>query len=217
MSLPIVPAFYALVSVATLWLALLWLVARLDRTRFALPLKVACGLATPLLLFVPVGGLPLWSSAFSFFPNPSLPILGMVSAALCRRLCGVALFKPADWRATWIFGAIAGSALYLHPVWFRSLDLYYWGWDREGAAWCLAALAVVFLAWGNRLGVLLLGALIAYSIDALESANCWDYLVDPLYWLISLSVAATWVIGWWMARRRRTNGCAVSLPGTAEQ
>jgi hypothetical protein len=212
MSLPIVSVFYALVSMATLWLVLLWMVARLGLTRFALLIKVVCGLATPLLLFLPVGGLPLWSSAFSFFPNPSLPALGVVSAALCRSLCGVTILKPADWRATWMFGAITGSVLYLHPIFFRSLDLYYWGWDRAGAAWALAALAGIFLAGGNRLGVLLLGALIAYSVDALESANCWDYLIDPLYWLISLGVTVSWGINRLIVRRGSAR-VYVSAPG----
>lgn len=210
MNLPIVPAFYALVSMATLWLVLLWVVTRLGITRFALTIKVACGFATPLILFLPVGGLPLWSSAFSFFPNPSLPLLGVVGAALGRRLFGVTLLKPADWRATWIFGAIAGSVLYLHPLLFRSLDLYYWGWDRAGAAWGLAALAVAFLARGNRLGVLLLGALIAYSADVLESANCWDYLVDPIYWFIALGVIVSWGLNRWLARLRRVGGCVAA-------
>jgi hypothetical protein len=111
-----------------------------------------------------------------------------------------------------MFGAITGSVLYLHPIFFRSLDLYYWGWDRAGAAWALAALAGIFLAGGNRLGVLLLGALIAYSVDALESANCWDYLIDPLYWLISLGVTVSWGINRLIVRRRSAR-VYVSAPG----
>ena len=84
---------------------------------------------------------------------------------------------------------------------FGSLDLYYWGWDREGAGWCLAALAVVFLARGNRFGVLLLAALLAHGVDALESANCWDYVIDPFYWLIGVGVTATRSVAWFLARR----------------
>jgi len=218
MNLALVPVFYALISVATLWLALLWCTRSKPgrRPRF---MRVMFGATTVLLLFVPFGGLPLWSRAFSFYPNPSLPMLGIVCAALWQRLLGISVFKPADWRATWVFGAVAGSVLYLHPMVFGAVDLYYWGWERESATWTLAALAVVVLACGNRLGVLLLAALLAHAVNALESQNCWDYVMDPIYWLIGLGVMAkrafARVFGPWIAEtplgRQGTRGWR-SLP-----
>jgi hypothetical protein len=87
--------------------------------------------------------------------------------------------------------AFAGSALYLHPMFLGAVDLYYWGWERTWAVWGLAAMAGVLLLWGNRLGVLFLAALIAYAVNALESQNCWDYIMDPFYWLISVGVVGT--------------------------
>jgi hypothetical protein len=187
MNLSLVHAFYAAVSVATVWLALLWVLRSQPRRRPRV-LRVALGATALLLLFVPFGGLPLWSRAFSFYPNPSLPVLGLVCAALWQRLLGISVFKPADWRAIWFFGAIAGSVLYLHPMVIGAIDLYYWGWERETATWTLATVAIVLLACGQRLGVLLLAALLAYAVNALESQNCWDYLVDPIYWLMGIAV-----------------------------
>jgi hypothetical protein len=188
----LVPVFYASVAGAALWLALLWTSSRREkavrRRRFT---QLAFGVTTILLLFVPFGGVPLWNRAFSFYPNPSLPVLGIVCAALWQRLFGLPVFKSSDWRAIWGFGAVAGSVLYLHPLVVGAADFYYWGWDRIAAIWILAGLAVALLAWGSRLGVLLLAALIAYAVTALESQNAWDYLVDPFYWLISLGVVAT--------------------------
>lgn len=180
------PFLYACIAAATLWLALLWVCARLKMKRRNRVLKTTFGVATILLLFVPLDGVPLWNRAFSFYTNPSLPMLGLVCAALWQRLFGIVVFKPADWRATWIFGAVAGSALYLHPMILGALDLYYWGWERTYAIWTLAGLAVIFLAAGNRLGVLLLAALIGYAVNALESQNCWDYVMDPFFWFVSL-------------------------------
>ena len=187
MNLALVPIFYGMVAIATLWLALLWC-ARLKASRRTRIAKCVIGIATVCLLFVPFGGLPLWSRAFSIFPNPSLPLLGIVGAALWQRLLGITVFKPAEWRAVWLFGATAGTVLYLHPVLLGSVDLYYWGWDRESAIWGLAAVAFVMFALGSRLGLLLLAALVAYAVNALESQNCWDYIMDPFYWLISLGV-----------------------------
>ena len=183
--------FFGLMCGATLWLALLSAGARVNARWQGRAGQLVLGIATMLLLFIPLGGLPVWSWVFTFCPNPSLPMLGMVCATLWQHLCGVTVFKPADWRATWIFGAVMGTALYVHPLVLPAIDLYYWGWDRELAVWTLAALAVAFLAAGNRLGVLLFASLLAYQLGALESKNCWDYVIDPFYWLTSLVLGAT--------------------------
>jgi hypothetical protein len=177
--------FFGLVCAALLWLTTLWLATHC-RLRQCHRVKVGFGIMTILLLFAPIGGLPLWNWAFSFCPNPSLPLLGAICAALWQRLRGNAIFKPADWSAIWCFGGIAGTVLYLHPIVLPSLDLYYWGWHPEVAVWSIAVPALIVVAMGNRLGVLFLAALVAYGLGALESHNSWDYVIDPLYWLTSL-------------------------------
>ncbi|MEO5958518.1 MAG: hypothetical protein ABIZ49_00775 [Opitutaceae bacterium] len=210
----LVPAFYAVVAAAMLWLVALWLGTRLKMRRRHRAVKVLLGIATAILLFLPVDGVPIWNRAFSFYPNPSLPMLGIVCAALWQRMFGVPVFKPADWRATWVFGAVVGSALYLHPLLFGAIDLYYWGWERVNAAACLAGLAIVFLACGNRLGVLLLAALVAHAVDALESQNCWDYIMDPFFWLICTVMLGVRAVEW-LAQRMRLRGERDILPGRA--
>jgi len=197
-----IPTFYAMVLVATLWLVLLWLAARLRPGAHSRRLGLVLGVAAMLLLFLPVGEARLWSWAFGFCPNPSMLLLGVVCAGLWQRLFGLEVLKAADWTAVWRFAAIAGSTLYLQPMVAGRLDLYYWGWEHGVAAWALAGLAVAFLAVGNRLGVLLLAGLIGYSFDALESVNAWDYVVDPFIWLGSLGVLATRAAQGALARRR---------------
>lgn len=182
--------FYGTACGAALWLFLLWAGMGWRRPRDQRLWRTGCALVTMLLLFVPVRGLPLWNWLFSFCPNPSLPLLGLVCGALWSRLGGVALLKPADWRAAVAFGAIAGTVLYLNVLLLPFVDLYYWGWHHEVAVWSMAVLALPALAWGNRVGVLVLAALMAYELKALESHNAWDYLVDPFYWLLSLGVVA---------------------------
>lgn len=188
MNFPWITAVCALLTGAMLWLGLLWLSSRLKMKRRQRGTKALFGVAAVALLFVPVGELPLWSRVFSFYPNPSLPMLGLVCATLWQRLLGVEVLKPADWTAAWAFGAVIGSLLYVYPGLGGGADLYYWGWERDIAAWTFAALAAGYLAWGNRHGVLLLGALVAYGLNALESRNGWDYAMDPFYWLLSLAV-----------------------------
>ena len=196
-----ITSLYPLVLGALSWLLLLWVGTRLGLCGRSRTANLAFGVVAALLLFLPVDGLRVSGWAFGYCPNPSLPLIGVVCAGLWQRLCGLAVLRPADWTATWIFGAVAGSALYLHPMLLGSVDLYFWGWDREVAAWGLAALAVIFLSLGNRLGVLLLAALIGFACDALESANCWDYAVDPFFWIVSLG-ALGWRAVRWLKRRR---------------
>jgi len=88
--------------------------------------------------------------------------------------------------------------------------------------WTLAALAAALLAGGNRLGVLLLAALLGYSVQALESQDCWDYALDPIFWIWSLGAvgtgivreAARWVLGKREGRARR--GEEQPVPAGAE-
>jgi hypothetical protein len=204
--------FHGVICGLTLWLAVLWVVARCTTTRPGRTFKAGLGIATGLGLFVPIAGAPVLSWAFSFCPNPSVPMLGMIFAALWQHIRGVTVFKPADWRALWIFGAVAGTALYLHPWIFSAIDLYYWGWHETVAVGAIATLAVGLLAWGNRLGVLFLGALIVYELEALESHNCWDYVIDPFYWLISLGLGGAEIFRWWQDR----HGVACVVPALGE-
>lgn len=217
------PVGSVLVTTGVLWLVLLGLGTRLKLPLRQQWLKVIGGLVAGFLLWLPLGGLPVWNRAFSFYPNPSLPVLGLIVAALGQRLFGVELLKPADWRAVWIFGAIAGSGLYVYPVLGGGFDLYYWGWEREGAVGGLAALTVGLLAFGNRLGVLLLVGLLGFVLHALESRNCWDYVMDPFYWVASMAVlgnrAGRWVFGRLRsapALRQGEPDQAVALPAPAE-
>ena len=197
------PIFCGLVCGVTLWLALLWAGARLKIGRPGRTVKIILGVATVFLLFAPAGRLSVWSWAFSICPNPSVPMLGVICAALWRNLFGVAVFKPADWRATWNFGAVAGTLLYLHPFAVGALDLYYWGWHPVVALSALAGLAILLLAWGNRLGVLLLAALFAFELETLESQNCWDYVVDPFFWIVSLGFVIARAFRAWRGGRVR--------------
>jgi hypothetical protein len=195
-----------------LWLGFLWLGSRLQIDRRKRTACLALGAAAVLLLFVPVAGMPLWSWAFGFCPNPSLPLLGLVVAGLCRHLGGIAVFTRVEWRQAWLFGALAGTVLYLHPFWSPA-DLYHWGWRDEIAGWVIAGLAVLFFVGGSRAGVLFIVALVGFEAEALESHNGWDYVVDPFYWLAGCGVLLTNAAGWWSERRRQAGSGRVAAVG----
>ncbi len=174
----------ALTSV--LWLTLNGVTARILGRPIGPRLQAAWGLVSVGLLFVPVGPVSLGRWVESFFPNPSLLGIAFVLALLWRNLTQRELLRPADIRALLAIAAIGGSLLYLNPLWGRAVDFYYFGWRNGPAIWTITALALFLLAVGNRVGVVLTAALAAFAMSALESENAWDYVVDPLIWLVSL-------------------------------
>jgi len=197
------PPSDALAVFAAVWLMLLGFGGRFMPLPTSVALRLAVAAAAAGVMLVPIKDLQLWNWVFSYYPNPSLPILGLLIAQRSPRFLGVTIFQSADWWATWIFGAVVGSLVYLQPLIFgRGFDFHYWGWHSNYAAAALTLTAIMFLARGNRFGVLLVAALVAFALGALESTNCWDYVVDPIYWLASVVVIVRRgaIAGW--ARRR---------------
>ncbi|MBL9193380.1 MAG: hypothetical protein JNJ82_13585 [Opitutaceae bacterium] len=178
---------------AGLWLILLWLHFRVTGKSAGLGVKLATGGATAGLLLLPLGGSTVGTWIQSFHPNPSVPGFCLIGAALYHRLFGGVLLKGADLRALLLFGTVVGSVLYLHTLWPNASDLYYWGWLDQAAIWTMAAVAVAYLLAGNRMGVLILLSLMAYTLRALESENAWDYVIDPVTWLVCMALQLMWL------------------------
>jgi hypothetical protein len=54
----------------------------------------------------------------------------------------------------------------------------------------------------NRFGIVLVLAIAAWHLRAVESGNYWDCLIDPFYFLFSVGALGSWV---WRACARK--GC----------
>lgn len=140
--------------------------------------------------------LPYWSAALSANFSPVMMLLLVVS--VLDRARPRDLFATADWRAAWWFGGVAAlllypSALGAGPANFDAYALG-WPWLWWGQSVLLfggASLAAAVLLWrGNRFGFVLLAALLGYAAGFQESDNLWDYLLDPLYGVVSLVALA---------------------------
>ena len=69
-----------------------------------------------------------------------------------------------------------------------------------------SALLTVGLLWKqNRFGVVLLLAILAYRLRLLESTNYWDYLVDPIGWVVSMIA-----LGWRLLPRAGSSACRLN-------
>ncbi len=180
--------FYVAAVILFLWAGLAAVARRVAPTAFPCRRRLLLGVVAAGLAFLPLGGVPLWVRAFSFHPNPCLPLLGLGVVGWGRVVFERSWFGREDWLAVWSFGAVAGTVLYVHPLVATDVDVYFWGWERGVAASVLGAMAVLTIAGGLRAGLLLVAALVSLGLDVLESRNAWDYVIDPFYWLLSLGM-----------------------------
>ena len=207
---------HPLALAGALWVRLLWTAGKLRGRPASRPLQAGLGVLAVALLFLPVGSVSLGRWVESFYPNPSLPGIAFILALLWRNLFQRDLLRPADVRALLGVAAVAGSLLYLNPLWGRAVDFYYFGWRSGPAIWTITAVALFLLAVGNRTGLVLTAALGAFALSALESDNAWDYVVDPVIWLVSLGTLGLRAFA--VAHRRWTERSArVSDPVTGPE
>lgn len=178
-------------NAAGLFLIFLWVLQRVlpGRGRF-----MFAALGAAALSFVPFfGHVPgYWLSGMT--PNISVPLIVVLLASIVSRAGFGTWFRPREWHAAWIFGAIASLALYpsamglgLHNFDSYSLGWPWLEWNRSLLLFGGVAVAAGFLVWrGNRFGWALVLAAVVYLLRIQESWNFWDSLLDPLYGVVSL-------------------------------
>jgi len=180
------------------WLAVVWCFVRIARMSDS-PLRGWTLLATAgaigaVIAFVSVQGLTLARWVAGLNANFSIPLTGMLLVSIWGRVFARPLFSAREWATAWVFGAAGGLALYPMALGLGSFDPYEWGWPFSPLFIVVGALTA-WLVWkGNRFAVLLLLAALAFQLRLLESTNYWDYLLDPVYSLVSL--------GWLVASMR---------------
>jgi hypothetical protein len=150
----------------------------------------------------PLGGLPLARWLAGVLDHWSVPTTALLAAACMRRLFGIDLLQCKDRQAAWLFGALAGLLLYPLALGWGPLDPYGLGWRFGPLFVSVAVLAFVLILRRNRFGVVLVLAIAAWHLRAVESGNYWDCLIDPIYFLFSLGALAAWA---WRACARK--GC----------
>jgi lipopolysaccharide heptosyltransferase II len=137
-------------------------------------------------VWIPIDGMPLARWVAGLNANFSLPFTGLLGVAVWERGGGQRLFSARDWTAAWAFGAISGLLLYPMALGWGKFDPYTWGWDFSPLFVVMAAIAAVLVWRRNQFGLLLLASILGYRLRLLESTNYCDYLVDPIYWVVSV-------------------------------
>ena len=148
-------------------------------------------LALCVVLFgIPWGNGSLARRLAGIAPGFSLPLTVCLFATAARALRLPELLRPTDLPAFWWFGAGTGLVLYPAALGWGPWDPYGWGWHFSALFAVMGLLGAGLIFRGQRLGWVLLVAIAAWHLRVLESPNYWDYLVDPLYFVLSLSLLA---------------------------
>ena len=149
------------------------------------------------IMAVPLGGLPLARLLAGIVAHWSVPSTALFAATVIRLSFGIDLLQPNDRRAAWLFGALAGLLLYPLALGWGHYDPYSLGWHFGPLFVGVAVLACVLILRKNRFGVVLVLAIAAWHLRAVESGNYWDCLIDPFYFLFSVGALGSWA---WRAR-----------------
>ncbi len=160
------------------------------------------GLIAAGVLAVPVRGIAIARWVTSINANFSIPFTGLLAVTVWERAFANKIFSARDWSASWTFGAVGGLALYPMALGLGKFDTYEWGWNFSPLFTGIAALTGLLVWKQNRFGILLVLAIVAYRLRLLESTNYWEYLLDPVYCLVSILVLS-WRLGNCCRRRRQ--------------
>ena len=178
-------------NVAAIFLLLVWIFQRcFPGKRGMIVSALGAGLVSVIPFF---GHEPrYWLSGIT--PNASIPLLALLLSSILERAGLVAVFRSREWLAAWVFGALAALSLYPSALGLglHNFDSYSLGWpwlDWTGSLLLFGPVALaagVLVGRGNRFGWILVAAAASFLFHLQESSNFWDYLVDPLYALVSL-------------------------------
>lgn len=178
------------------------------QARWAKPAGVGVYFA---LLWWPAGTahLPLLAYVRGISADMSITLVALAGLFIGQRLLG--WNAPTRRERMALYGTVAAAALFLYPLalGWSDWDAYRPGWGSWGM-W-VALLAVSLLCWlkSLRLVPLLIGlALIAWSLGLMESANLWDYLLDPWLALVSVFQCLQWAAQQVLTRFRPENAVA---------
>ena len=157
-----------------------------------------------MLVPIPGTGVPFAGYVRGFIGDLSITLMALSILALCHRLFGAVAISRRELTALLVVVGTAAFLLYPTALGWGDWDAYRLGW---GSWWILSVLLLLTAAcaWmGLRvLPAMVALALLAWSLELLESGNLWDYLLDP--WLSAYALGFVFIKFARIARKRFAN------------
>ncbi len=156
--------------------------------------KLFTVLLSGTVVLFPVDGLPLGRWLISLFPNPSIPLTALLFSWVFKCFFQVQLLDKRAVLTCRLLSLMAGATLYPMALGIGSFDPYSAGWHFSWLFVSLLAVTLGLLFVKNRFFFVFLATILAYDLRLLESANLWDYLLDPILVLVSFGALMAQII-----------------------
>ena len=171
----------ALSSASTVIMVILMLLAGIVRRWTPGKLQSYIPLLAPLIVLLPVAGLPVYTYIRGAIGDLSIVSQGLILAIVIQRLSQKQLVDDASKQQLPVIISIMGILLYPAALGLGPVDTYSFGY--QGAL--LPLLALLITVWLFYVRALLASGLLAFAVlvaavGAMESSNLWDYIIDPL-------------------------------------
>jgi len=183
-------------------LAVVTLLVRVPRLR-ALPLPRRAGWLAAMIVALSI---PLWGVSPAGFVRGiagdlSIVTLVLLALALVRSLTGRALVEEQNRNAMLRAILIIGLLFYPLALGLGTFDPYRLGFGNLWFMLALLGLAVwSSLRYSTLFALCIASAVAAWSIGWYESANLWDYLLDPWLAIYALAVEMKLLFARWKGK-----------------
>ena len=147
-----------------------------------------------LCMLVPVNGLTVAQWLRSVVGDLSVITFVILLNILLGRLKFINIINKLDLTVLLSGIALVGVVFYPLALGLGTLDPYRFGYAPVGLSVLLALLSAASWLRGLRdLAVVLVLPLLAFNLHLLESANLWDYLLDPVLMIYAVVQSAAYI------------------------
>ncbi|MBS0235212.1 MAG: hypothetical protein JSR99_17230 [Proteobacteria bacterium] len=142
-------------------------------------------------LLIPISTRSVFEWTVSAVGRLSLPGLVLLLALAVSATTGQRIGRSAEFRFAALMLAVAGLVLYPAATGFLNYDTYMLGYSGYLLPSATALMMAYAIFRGYRLMAVVLNvAIAAFLLGIGESRNFWDYVIDPVAWIIG---CGTWV------------------------
>ena len=138
-----------------------------------------------LSVTVPVAGSNAWLWINGAVGELSLVTLLLLTGFIMRSLVGWNLIEPRTRINLYFLVFLTGSMLYPATLGLSQFDPYTLGYGLELSLLLLSLSILYWIFKQQQVAIILLFVVVAREAGLLSSPNTWDYLIDPLLWLLS--------------------------------